>query len=483
MSFQELGLMAQAERDRMGFVPQATNARAAHLAMQLRPLDRIRPVLERRYLVKGWIDKGACSTVYAESNVGKSFMALDMALHVAAGADWHGARVHEPAPVIYIAAEGGRGLHNRIEAMRREMPDLMRAAASNFTLLADGLNLCTANDAQHLAEALGNAGIRPGLIIIDTLARVMGEGDENTAKDMGLLIRSVDHLREATGAHVMVIHHSGKDTTKGARGSGSLRGAVDTEIELTRDGDLITATMRKQRDMACDGAFGFRLKGVFIGHDEDGDAVTSAVVEECGVPAKKGNAPKLTGTDKIGLNALDDALTDHGQPMQDARFPKGQRCVSLDHWRAQCDRQSLTTGEGESSRRSAFHKVKTRLQDKDMIRVLDGFVWRVTTVPAKDRSQAAGNAETGFGNAGNAAPFPRENTPKTPETPAIADDGADRSHRSQPFPGNAGNAGHATVPSVPPVYRTGERGNAVPTVKARAHWTPDPDALDPEMWR
>ena len=129
---------------------------------------------------------------------------------------------------------------------------------------------------------------------------------------MGMFIQSIDHLREATGAHVMVIHHIGKDASKGARGSGSLRAAVDTEIELTRTDDVVTAEARKQRDMPCDGVFSYRLKGVFLGHDEDGDKVTSAVVEATEAPAKR---VKLTGSDKIALQALSDAIAQHGKVM------------------------------------------------------------------------------------------------------------------------------------------------------------------------
>lgn len=199
MSFQELDRMSAEHRRAVGFIPQASNARAGLLAERLRPLNSIRPVLERRYLVKGWMDRGALSVVYGESNVGKTFLALDLALHVAAGAEWHGNRIHKSGQVVYVAAEGGTGLHNRIEALRSDQPDLIEAAAPNFSLLSEGLDLCTGEDAQYLSEALSNAAIRPALIVIDTLARVMGDGDENAARDMGKLVQSVDRLRAETG--------------------------------------------------------------------------------------------------------------------------------------------------------------------------------------------------------------------------------------------------------------------------------------------
>ncbi|MFC3570228.1 AAA family ATPase [Paracoccus simplex] len=418
--------------------------RALDLSGAIRPLHKIKPVLKSRYLVKGWLDRGASSVIYGESNVGKTFFALDLALHVAAGEEWHGSRVPTgekwAGPVIYVACEGGSGINNRIEAMRRAKPELMERIEENgdFCLLSAPLDLCTSEDASYLIDAIReDFDQMPSLIVVDTLARTMGAGDENTAKDMGMFIKSIDLLREATGAHIMVIHHSGKDASKGARGSGSLRAAVDTEIELTRTDDVVTAEARKQRDMPCDGVFAYRLKGVFLGHDEDGDKVTSAVVEATEAPAKR---VKLTGSDKIALQALSDAIALHGKVMLSDMFPANREVVSLENWREMCDRHSLSAGDSPTSKRTAFHKAKTRLQDKEQVRIVDGYAWRVVA-------------------------------------------GDERSHRSQTVPRNTGNAGQATVPTVPALYKSGNAGNADPGQEhSPASRLPDPDAFHPEAW-
>lgn len=348
--------------------------RTATIAQALRPLWDLNAELRNTYLVKGWLGQGAASTVYGESNVGKTFLALDIGLHVAAGEKWHGNRV-APGLVIYGAAEGGRGIVNRLEAFKRDKPDLAKAAADRFMLLPLTLDLCAPGDAQAFVEALGD--LRPALVVIDTLARSMGAGDENTAKDMGQFIANVDFIRAETGAHVLVVHHSGKDTTRGARGSGSLRGAVDTEIELTRDGAVITATTRKQRDMPGEAEFHYTLRSVFLGYDEDGDAVTSCVVEPTDeAPPKRG--PKISGQAKIALQAFGDALAHHGVTKTGDMFPTDRQCVSLDHWRTFCDRHSLTEADNLTSRRTAFFKAKNRLQEAGMICVVDDFAWRAT---------------------------------------------------------------------------------------------------------
>jgi hypothetical protein len=366
--------------DMPGSFGMSTLGRADELATKIQPLAAIRPALHSQYLVKGWFDRGAFSVVYGESNVGKTFFALDVAMHVAAGMDWHGARIlngkNWAGPALYVAGEGGRGVHNRIEALRRARPELVAAVEHEgyFALLPTALDLCGTGDAQALLEALKKMPGHPALIIIDTLARAMGGGDENSGQDMGALIRNVDAIREATGAHVMLIHHSGKDTTRGARGHSSLRAAADTEIELRRSGDMVEAETKKQRDIGDAGRFAYTLQSITIGMDEDGDEVSSAVVEPTDVVARK---PRITGQALVALQALDDAVSQHGEKKVGALFPANRRCVNLERWKDFCDRREMSGGNGESSKRTAFHKAKTTLQNKGFVCIQDGFAWRV----------------------------------------------------------------------------------------------------------
>jgi hypothetical protein len=375
--YRAAGLTPQDLADPFGM---SAPGRAGELAAKFEPLESIRPSIQGQYLVKGWFDRGALSVVFGESNVGKTFLALDLAMHVAAGLDWHGARIPSgadwPGSALYVAGEGGRGVHNRIEALRRARPELVAAAErqGGFDLLPTALDLCGTGDAEALTDALAQMAAFPTLIIIDTLARAMGGGDENSGQDMGALVRNVDLIRDQTGAHVMLIHHSGKDASRGARGHSSLRAAADTEIELTRSGDVVMAEAKKQRDVSELGRFAYKLLPVTIGQDGDGDEVTSAVVEPTEA-VKRG--PTLRGQQLTALQALDDALAHHGAVKLGDLWPTNRQCVSLDVWREFCDRHSLSSGSGNSSQRTAFHKARTALQNKGLIRVVDGFVWRV----------------------------------------------------------------------------------------------------------
>ena len=253
------------------------SGRAAELRAALRSGDDLQPRLTANYLVKGWLDRAAFSVIYGPSGSGKTFFALDIALHVAAGEAWHGAKVRSAGSVVYLAAEGGGAFDNRVMAWAAENPFAWLKAAPNFHALTLPIDPFGSNDAEDLVKA--TADLKPVLIMVDTLARVMGKGDENAARDMGMVTMNAAQIIAETGAHVAAVHHSGKEVGRGARGSSSLRGAVDTEVSVVKDGGLITATSDKQRDHPSDQQFSFRLRPVSIGRDEDGDPVTSCVIE------------------------------------------------------------------------------------------------------------------------------------------------------------------------------------------------------------
>jgi hypothetical protein len=92
-------------------------------------------------------------------------------------------------------------------------------------------------------------GLSPGLIIIDTLARNFGGGDENSAKDMNTFVAGLDKLKnEFPNASVLVVHHSGKDSGRGPRGNSALFAAADTVMRLNKSGGLLKLICEKQKD-------------------------------------------------------------------------------------------------------------------------------------------------------------------------------------------------------------------------------------------
>lgn len=340
--------------------------RASEIENRLVSLSAIEAVLTSNYMVKGWLDRNCLSMLYGPSNAGKTFVALDIAMHIAAGKPWRGLRVNG-GPVLYIAAEGGAGIRNRIAAIKRDRPEL---AVAPFTLLPVGLDLHGQGDALAVCEIMPDES--PALVVIDTLARSMGAGDENTAKDAAQFVRNCDLIREATGAHVMVIHHTGKDEERGARGSSALRAAVDNEIQVTADWSIIS---RKQRDQEPPEALHFKLRSVVLGEDEDGEPVTSAVVDVA-EPPKPSRKP-LRGKNEVAMQALYDALREHGKTKIGNAWPANRKVVTVDHWREACDVHGLTSGKSDSAARTAFKRAKDKLMEIDEVREFGGYVWRV----------------------------------------------------------------------------------------------------------
>jgi hypothetical protein len=253
-------------------------------------------------LIEDLLDQGASSVVYGASNTGKTFVVLDMSFAIATGRRWDG-RETTQSGVLYLALEGGAGIRARFAALRKTYPD---ADTSRMLLASDGLDLCNGkDDVAAVVEAARSIPGGCGLIVVDTLARAMAGGDENSAADMGKLIRNVDMIRAATGAHVLLIHHSGKDEARGARGSSALRAAVDTELQIA-DSKILNP---KQRDHEQQPPRDFRLRPVPLGTSPKGRPVVSAVVQ-IGAPEIQ-PAASLTPTETKTLAAFRELAAKH----------------------------------------------------------------------------------------------------------------------------------------------------------------------------
>lgn len=230
------------------------------------------------YLVKGLLDRGTYGEIYGPSGEGKTFVVMDIGYHIALGKEWMGHKVRQ-ADVLYVGFEAFGGLATRAQAL---MEKYDRGAPMYF--LPGDFNLREPEGRQALGQSIAALPNKPGLIVIDTFAYALMGGDENSAQDVQAFNVAVQALIANTGATVLIIHHTGKDESKGARGSSAMKAAVDTEIMVS--GRRIVPT--KQRDMEIVPAVGFKLQTVVLGTDEDGDAITSCVIEQ----ASDAGAPK-----------------------------------------------------------------------------------------------------------------------------------------------------------------------------------------------
>ncbi|WP_250501427.1 bifunctional DNA primase/polymerase [Caballeronia sp. GAWG1-5s-s] len=247
------------------------------------------------WLVRGVLPASGLAALYGPSGSGKSFLALDLCAAVAGGAEWFERRV-TAAPVTYLCLEGEAGLSKRTHAWRehygRALPDRMAFITQSFDLRNEA-------DVDDLCAAVSEAGLRDGLLVIDTLNRAAPGADENASTDMGALIEACKAIQRAVGGVVLAVHHTGKDAAKGLRGHSSLFAALDAGIEVRRDGERREWSVAKSKDDADGARNAFRLQLVELGEDADGELETSCVVEADEAPAQSARRVLKGATQKL----------------------------------------------------------------------------------------------------------------------------------------------------------------------------------------
>ncbi len=240
----------------------------------------LEPNCECNDFVEGVLTKSGMSVIYGPSGSGKSFVVISLAGAVASGLDWYGKECDQGA-VIYLAAEGAAGVQNRLAAMTKE--GLLREGA-RLVYVPCCIDILKATEVAALVatveEAAAGIDVPVSLIILDTLSRCMAGANENAPEDMTAVVAAADGIRKKTGAHVLFVHHSGKNVAAGSRGHSSLRAATDTEIEIQRDeGEVGQILCRKAKDLEFFAPMAFKLRVVKLGTNRRGKAVTSCVID------------------------------------------------------------------------------------------------------------------------------------------------------------------------------------------------------------
>jgi KaiC/GvpD/RAD55 family RecA-like ATPase len=234
------------------------------------------PKLE--WLVEGLFPAGSFAVLYGPSGVGKSFVALDLAHVLADGLAWQGRRTRQ-GPVLYIAAEGTAGLRLRVEAWKQKVG----RRRTRVRYVPEAVQLHQADHVDALIEQIQQFPEPPVLIIFDTLARCFVGAEESSSKDMGQLVASVDRVRAATGAAVLMVHHTGKKAYAAERGSSALGAAADLRMSLSARGDRLILRCEKMKDGAAPFApIAMRLRPVPLA---DGESCvvesTEAAADDC----------------------------------------------------------------------------------------------------------------------------------------------------------------------------------------------------------
>lgn len=262
------------------------------------------PNLNWNYAAKGWLRRGETSVLFGPSNSGKSALVCHLGNCIVTHQPFFGARVRQGI-VLHVGAEAPESVLDRMHAF--DLPGA--TGALPYIVRMKPVDLSMRNQVDNFVAELEQLRRDRGqpivLIVFDTLARSIGTTDENCAGAMTGIADSAGHIARQIDAHVMLVHHTGKDAERGGRGSSALRGAVDTEISLCpHKGAIVRVTHEKQRSMQKGEAHYFETKAFILGQDEDGDDRTTVMAVESSKPSEKDSADNRNAASKYDTAVL-----------------------------------------------------------------------------------------------------------------------------------------------------------------------------------
>lgn len=327
-------------------------------------LDPIKSLLSKVYqtnwLVENFIEKTSLCMLFGEPSTYKSFMAMELAYCIGSGIDWYGNPVAQ-GEVIYIAGEGASGIQKRFEALAVKYG----ALPQDIYVSSKPVEMINANSVKEVLEIINQLGIIPSLIVIDTLHRNFGDGDENSSRDVGVFVKHMDELKNATNAAILVIHHSGHGEKAHSRGSSAIRASLDSEYQLKAKQDGVELVCRKMKEFDKPDAMDFKLKQVQV--KTASGTLDSAYLElavQC-TPAKQTRAQQL-------LQALNDTATTKGIPIPNTLTQTrpdllGKMCITEQEWRQESYNLMKTEVPKQASRQAAFNRCRTNLINDGLV--------------------------------------------------------------------------------------------------------------------
>jgi hypothetical protein len=369
-----------------GAAPDATSERSKPTSgLTLTYFDDVEKFKQKTWLIKNAIAAGDTSMWIAPPRL-KSALMADLAIHMASGTDWRGYPSKETCGVVYFALERGDLVKRRLAAhkQRDELAGLPIVVAVGTLNLMD--SKCVDIIVATIGEAEEKFGCQVRFIVIDTLPKAIAEGggDENQAKDMGKALAHVGLVKGLTGVHVAMVAHSGKDETKGARGSNSQVGDVDVLVRISGEGSIKIATVTKANDQEEGVLTKFKAEIAVLGVDEDGDDITTAIIstDPCGASSTgkptKAEKAAMKPVERRAKEFLVQAINEVGKkPPPSDRIPHSvERAVPIDVWRDYCDRGGgLTASQADDAARKAFYRAWNGLKDSQRIGIWDELVW------------------------------------------------------------------------------------------------------------
>lgn len=348
-------------------------------------IAELRTPVPVHWLIEGLIETHSLVQLHGASGSGKSFLALAWSWSIAHGVPWQGRKTN-PGAVYYLAGEGHRGICRRLAAWEATRED---AAAPQVPWYLSSCAADLTRNAQAVGDLIAATNHAPiAAIFIDTLARNLGAGDENSAQDVGTFVRAADYLRTRFSCSVIVVHHTGHATQDRARGSSALPAAVDMDfsLQITEHG-LRRLTCRKAKDADPPAPILLRLVSVplpaaWSAGSEHGEHMetSSGVLVEADAPRASSDAP-VRGHALVALDAL--AITMQREPvptppsvLTEMGFLAPRFVVSETSWHARAENMGLhdASTSAENSRKR-WARAKQALLERGMITIWGEFAW------------------------------------------------------------------------------------------------------------
>jgi len=272
------------------------------------------------YLIEGYIEERGLTVVYGPSGGGKTFCVLDMAMSIASNTAWMGKQV-KPGAVIYVVGEGTVGIKKRVAAWKQTH---QASVEGNLFFVRTAVQLLSQIDVNTLISEIRQSGVKnPVLVVFDTLATSFVGGDENSSQDMGRMLAMARELYGQTGTAVVLVHHTGKVTSAGERGSNALHAGVEASILIQPENSSADERQRLQiiskklkDDEKPRPLFG-ALRQVSLPPSAKGKPQTSCVLE--GIDATRAEGAVTRGAVDADLRAALDAFVKCGSPIVKTR--------------------------------------------------------------------------------------------------------------------------------------------------------------------
>jgi hypothetical protein len=328
------------------------------MVLKLQYFDECASEPAKSWLIKGVLAADEDSSWFGPPGSLKSMLLTDIVVHLAAGINWRGYKTKAPAGVVYFALERAGLTRRRLaaHAVRDKMNNLPIAVAGDLVDLLDEICIVTITDTIKAAEL--KFGIPVGLIVIDTYSKgiAAGGGDEDKAQHVNVAAANLKKIHEGIGhsIHIATIGHSGKDQSRGERGSNAKLGHVDLAVQISGD-RIKTATVVKANDQPDGHLTSFSAQEIVLGVDEDGEPRVAGILSTAALAAPTA-VRKLSGRQDAALSAL-----------------RRLGAVHVDVWRDELFRCGTLDGNAKNPR-EPFRRLKMDLTTAGMISERDGIV-------------------------------------------------------------------------------------------------------------